>query len=153
MEIRYHWKTKFFSKKFDIYWNEILRGELFKEHLSRRVRGELNTKRYQFEAKGFLKREILITDQQKHVETGRIQISWRRSDAVISYMEKEYKWKFENFICSRWSLSDDMRVLIKYHSSAFSGLIESYTEDELLILSGFFIRNFIRKRLQRSATV
>lgn len=153
MEIRYPWKTKFFSKKFDIYQNETLRGELFKEGLSRKVTGELNTKRYQFETKGFFKREILITDQQRHIETGRIQISCRRSDAVISYIGKDYKWKFDNFICSRWSLSDGMRVLIKYHSAAFSGLIESSTENELLILSGFFIRNFIRKRFQRSASV
>lgn len=153
MEVRYHWKTKFFSKKFEIYQNEILRGELFKEGLSRKVTGELNTKRFQFETKGIFKYEITITDLQKHIDAGKILITWKKGGTCINYNGKEYKWKFENFICSRWSLSDDRRVLVKYHSNGFSGLIESYTGDELLILSGFFIRNFIRQRRKRSAAI
>lgn len=151
METRYHWKTKFFSRKFEIFQNEILKGELFKAGLSRKVTGELNAKRFQFETKGIFKNETTITDLQRHTGAGKILITWKKNGTVIVYNGKEYKWKFENFLCSRWSLSDDRRVLIKYHSNAFSGMIESYTGDELLILSGFFIRNFIRQRQNRGA--
>jgi len=151
MEIRYHWKTKFFSRKFEIFQNEILKGELFKAGLSRKVTGELNAKRFQFETKGIFKNETTITDLQRHTGAGKILITWKKNSTVIVYNGKEYKWKFENFLCSRWSLSDDRRVLIKYHSTAFSGMIESYTGDELLILSGFFIRNFVRQRQNQSA--
>jgi len=153
MEVHYHWKTKFFGRKFEIYQNEILKGELFKEGFSRKVTGELNAKRFQFETKGFFKYEVTITDLQKHIDAGKILITWKKGGTTVLYEGKEYKWKFENFICSRWSLSDERRTLIKYHSSAFSGLIESYTGDELLILSGFFIRNFIRQRHNRGAAV
>ena len=72
MEIRYDWKTKLFSKKFEIYQNEQLKGELFKEGLSRKVTGELNTKRFQFETKGFFRTETTVTDLQRHVEVGKI---------------------------------------------------------------------------------
>jgi len=151
METHYHWKTKLFSKKFEIYQNDILKGELFKEGFSRKVTGELNTRRFRFETKGIFKYETTITDLQRHIDAGKILITWKKDGTVIMYGGKVYKWKFENFICSRWSLSDDRKVLIKYHSNAFSGLIESYTGDELLILAGFFIRNFIRQRHNRGA--
>ena len=150
MEIRYDWKTKLFSKKFEIYQNEQLKGELFKEGLSRKVTGELNTKRFQFETKGFFRTETTVTDLQRHVEVGKINyFIWKKSTIVL-FKGMEYKWKFENFICSRWSLSDESRVLIKYHSNAFTGMIESYTTDEMLILSGFYIRNYLK---QSSATI
>lgn len=151
MEIRYNWKTKFFSKKFDIYQNDILKGELFKEGLSRKLTGELNTKRFQFETRGFFKFETIVTDLQRHIEVGKIKFIWGKSGTIVLYKDREYKWKFENFICSRWSLSDESRVLIKYHSNAFTGMIESYTTDELLLLSGFYIRNYLRQRSARIA--
>ncbi|MDX9947780.1 MAG: hypothetical protein RBS38_10470 [Bacteroidales bacterium] len=153
MEIHYDWKTKLFSKKFEIYQNDQLKGELFKEGLSRIVTGELNTKRFKFETKGFLKFETTITDLQRHIEAGKITFLRRKNDTIIHYKDRQYKWKFENFICSRWSLSDENKVLIKYHSNAFTGMIESYTTNELLILSGFYIRNYLRQRSAQIAAI
>ncbi len=153
MEIRYNWKTKLFSKKFEIYQNDQLKGELFKEGLSRKVTGELNTKRFQFETSGFFKFETTITDLQRHIEAGKINFLRGKRGTIVLYKDREYKWKFDNFICSRWSLSDENSVLIKYHSNAFTGMIESYTNDELLILSGFFIRNYLRQRSAHIAAV
>jgi hypothetical protein len=153
MEIHYDWKTKLFSKKFEIYQNDQLKGELFKEGLSRIVTGELNTKRFKFETKGFLKFETTITDLQRHIEAGKITFLRGKNDTIIHYKDRQYKWKFENFICSRWSLSDENKVLIKYHSNAFTGMIESYTTNELLILSGFYIRNYLRQRSAQIAAI
>ncbi|MBN2665991.1 MAG: hypothetical protein JXR67_05735 [Bacteroidales bacterium] len=153
MEIRYDWKTLLFSKKFEIYQNEQIKGELFKEGFSRKVTGELNTKRFQFETLGFFKFEATITDLQRHIEAGKITFLRGKRGAIVLYKDREYKWKFDNFICSRWSLSDENRVLIQYHSNAFTGMIESYTNDELLILSGFYIRNYLRQRSTLIAVV
>jgi len=153
MEIRYDWKTKLFSKKFEIYQNDQLKGELLKEGLSRKVTGELNTKRFQFETLGFFKFETTITDLQRHIVAGKITFFQGKRGTIILYKDREYKWKFDNFICSRWSLSDESRVLIKYHSNAFSGMIESYTTDELLVLSGFYIRNCLRQRSAQIAAI
>ncbi len=153
METHYDWKTRFFSKKFNIYQNDQLKGELFKEGLSGKVTGELNTKRFQFETKGFFKFETTITDLQRHIVAGKITFLRGKNGTTILYKDRQYKWKFENFICSRWSLSDERKVLIKYHSNAFTGMIESYTSDELLILSGFYIRNYLRQRSARMAAV
>ena len=151
MEIRYDWKTLLFSRKFEIYQNEQLRGELYKEGFSRKVTGELNTKRFQFETRGFFRSETTVTDLQRHIEVGKINYFFGKKGTIVLFEGREYKWKFENFICSRWSLSDESRVLIKYHSNAFTGMIESYTTDEMLILSGFYIRNHLKQRSAHNA--
>jgi len=146
MEIYYNWKTKLFSRKFEIYQHEILRGEIFKENWSRKVKGELNVRRIMFETKGVFKHETAIIDLQGETETGKVNFASIRSKATILYQNKEYKWQFDNLLRSKWSVSDENGPIIKYHSNAFTGIITSYTRDEILILTGFFIRNFLKQR-------
>ncbi len=51
MEIQFNWKTKLFSNRFEIYQNDMVKGELYKERWSRKVSGELNTRRVLFRNK------------------------------------------------------------------------------------------------------
>jgi hypothetical protein len=146
MEIQYNWKTKLFSKKFDIYQHEILKGELCKENWSRKVNGELDIRRVMFETKGLFKQETTIIDLQGEMTIGNIKFTNWKAKSTISYQNKEYKWQFDNFLRSKWSVSDENGVIIRYHSHAFTGIIVSYTRDEILILTGFFIRNFLKQR-------
>jgi len=146
MEIRYNWKTRLFSKKFDIYQHDVLKGELNKEIWSRQVNGELNARRILFETKGVFKHKTKIIDLQGHIETGEINFSIRKSGTVIFYQNKRYMWQFDNFLRSKWNISDENGLIIRYHSNAFTGLIVSFTRDEILILTGFFIRNFLKQR-------
>jgi hypothetical protein len=146
MEIQYNWKTKLFSKRFDIYQHEILKGELYKENWSRKVNGELNIRRVMFETIGVFKHETTIIDLQGEMIIGNIKFTNWKAKSTISYQNKEYKWQFDNFLRSKWSVSDENGVIIRYHSNAFKGIIVSYTRDEILILSGFFIRNFLKQR-------
>jgi hypothetical protein len=55
-------------------------------------------------------------------------------------------WHFDSFLRSKWSITNENGPLIKYNSHAFTGTIISYTRDEILILTGFFIRNFLKQR-------
>jgi hypothetical protein len=147
MEIYYNWKTKLFSPKFEIYRHESLKGELCKEIWPRKVNGELNARRIMFETKGVFRHQTKIIDLQGGMDMGRIIFSLRKSGTYVIYRNKKYYWQFDNFLRSRWSLNDENENIIKYHSNAFTGLIVSYTTDEILILAGFFIRNFIKQRL------
>jgi hypothetical protein len=35
------------------------------------------------------------------------------------YNGREYKWKCDNLLCSRWFFVDERRTIIKYHSKLF----------------------------------
>jgi len=106
MEIYYNWKTKLFSKKFEIYQHDILRGEIYKENWSRKVKGELNVRRILFETKGVFKYETAIIDLQGETGLGKVNFSGIRSRATILYQTKEYKWQFDNLLRSKWSVCD-----------------------------------------------
>jgi len=146
MEIQFNWKTKLFSNRFEIYQNDMIKGELYKDRWSRKLSGELNTRRVLFETKGVFKYETLITDLQGNLSLGNVKYTPWKAKSVILYQNKEYKWQFDNVLRSKWSISNENGVLIKYHSHALTGLIVSYTRDEILILTGFYIRNFLKQR-------
>lgn len=146
MEIQYNWKTRLFSNRFEIYQNDILKGELYKGVWSRKVIGELNTRRLIFETRGLFKYDTQIIDAQGEMTIGQIKYTSWKAKSTILYQNKEYKWQFDNFLRSRWSISNENGPVIKYHSNAFSGIITSYIRDEILILTGFYIRNFLKQR-------
>jgi len=114
------------------------------------VTGELNARRVRFETKGFFKNETSIIDLQGEIGAGKVIFAGIMSKATIIYQNREYKWQFDNFLRSKWSVNDENGAIVKYHSNAFTGIITSYTRDEILILTGFFIRNFLK---QRSAAI
>jgi hypothetical protein len=146
MEILYTWKTKLFSKRFEIYQHDMLVGELKKEGWSRKVSGELNSRRIVFDTRGVFKYETGIIDPQGDITIGQVKYTNWKAKSTIFYQNKEYQWRFDNFLRSKWSVNNENGALIKYHSHAFTGAITSYTRDEILILIGFFIRNFLKQR-------
>jgi hypothetical protein len=151
MEAHLTWKTKLFSKQYEIYRNDNMIGELRKEGLSRKTIGELNVKKVIFVTKGFFKRETRIMDFDEISILGTINYSAWKSKSTINYMNKEYKWQFDNFLRTKWSLGNENGIIIRYHSHGFKGIIDTYTDDEVLILTGFFIRNYLKQRSAESA--
>lgn len=146
MEIQFTWKTRLFSNRFEILKDDFLNGELKKEGWSRKVTGELNNRKIMFETKGFFKQETNIIDLIDGSALGQVKFSsWKSKSAVIC-KNTEYQWQFDNFFRSKWSLSNDNGVLIKYASHGFKGEITSNVNDEVLILAGFFIRNFLKQK-------
>jgi len=146
MQLQYKWKTKLFSNRFEILEHDRFIGELKKEGLSKKVKGELNSRGVRFETIGIFKSETNIIDLQGELTVGQIKYKNWKSKSTIFYQNKEYRWQFDNFLGSKWSISNENGAMIKYHSHALTGTITSYTRDEILILAGFFIRNFLKQR-------
>jgi hypothetical protein len=151
MEYHYTWKTKLFSRNFDIYTYETLTGTLKKEGWSRKTLGEMKGRKILFETKGFIKHETIIVNQTENTQIGSIRFNFWRSRSQINYNNREYSWQFDNFWRTRWSLSNENGYLVRYHSRGFKGTIDAYTEDVILILTGFFIRNYYKQRSSEAA--
>ena len=151
MEAHFTWKTKLFSRKFDIYSYDNLCGTLKKEGWSRKTYGELNGRIVLFETKGFVKHETIITNQADNSLIGTIKFNFWRSRSQISYNNKEYIWQFDNFWHTMWSVSNENGYLVRYHVNGLNGIIDTYTDDPVLILAGFFIRNYYKQRSSEAA--
>lgn len=146
MEVHYNWRTRFFSKNFGIFKQDMHIGELRKEGFSKKVNGELNSRRVIFDTKRFFKFETSIIDPESETIIGTVKYRKWKEKSIIQYNDKEYEWQFDNFIRSKWSISTRNGALIKYHSHGLKGSITSYTADEVLILTGFYIRNYLKQR-------
>ena len=153
METQYTWKTKLFSNRFEIYSYDKIAGEIKKESWSRRVSGELNARKIVFETRGFFNYKTQIINTENNVEIGQINYQKWRAKSTIIYDDKKYNWQFINFFRSKWTLGNENGILVKYHSRGFKGSIISYSKDEILILTGFFIRNIMNQRSAEIAAV
>jgi hypothetical protein len=151
MEVQMNWKTKLFRKQFEIYRDNIITGKLRKEDWSGKIGGELNDKKIVFETKGFFVHKTQIINIEDKSEIGQVNYHKWKAKSTIKYNNKEYQVQFDNFFRSKWSVSNENGILIKYHSHGFTGTIISYTKDEILILTGFFIRNFLKQKSARVA--
>jgi hypothetical protein len=151
MELHLAWKTKLFSKNFELYKNEMKVGQLRKESFSRKTAGWFNTRKITFLTKGFFRNETTILDTDTSDPIGTISYYLWRRKSMITYNSKEYYWQYDNLFGTRWSLGNENGVLIRYHSRCFKGTIDSYSDDEILILTGFFIRNYFKQRSANAA--
>jgi hypothetical protein len=146
MEAQYTWTTKLFSRTFEIYRDEIKVGSLTKEGWSKKSTGRLNSREIMFVTKGFFSHETQIVDIQTEASLGNILHSpWKRK-SIISLSDKEYSWQLDNFFGTKWSLANENGAIVRYQSHGFNGTIDAGTDDEILILSGFFIRNYLKQQ-------
>ncbi len=146
METKYEWKTTLFSTDFELFIDGNRSGFLNKGNLRRKVNGQLNNKKVLFTTKGFFGNETTITDPETGSFAGKIVYSLWKSKAVVEYQAYIFNWQYDNFFRTRWSIGNETGTLIRYRSECLKGSVNSYTEDEILILTGFFIRNFFRQR-------
>ena len=146
METQFYWKTKLFSRKYIIYQYGRMVGELHKVNLSRKIKGEIFGRKLIFETSGFFKQDTQIIDLQDNSVIASITYRRWKHVSAISYQGKDYTWQYENFFRSRWSLGSSNGSIVRYHSKFFNGSIYSYTNDGVLVLAGFYVRNHFRER-------
>jgi hypothetical protein len=151
METHLTWKTKLFRSLYEIYENEQPAGELKSSGWKRNAAGELKGKKLHFEIKGVFNKEFLISDPADNSTIGQIVFNTWRTKATINCHNQEYKWQFDNFLRTKWSISNENGNLVKYQSHFKNGEITSYTNDELLILTGLFIKDYLKQRAAAAA--
>jgi hypothetical protein len=151
METHLKWKAKFFSNKYEIFQYDNSIGTLSGSGWKRTSVGELRGKKVLFEIKGFFKQEFLISDPVNNSPLGKIIFNTWRTKAAITLQEKVYNFQFENFFHSKWSITDENGNLIKYDAQMKHGVILSYTDNELLILTGLYIRDYLKQRAAAAA--
>jgi hypothetical protein len=152
METQFTWKTKFFSNEYQISRYESIAGNLKNLGWKRKSAGELNGKKVFFEIKGFFDKEFLISNPDDNSQIGNIVFNMWKTKATITILDKTYSWQYDNFFNTKWSITNENGNLIKYESHFKSGDINSYTNDEILILTGLYIRNYLQQRAAASAS-
>jgi hypothetical protein len=150
METQYTWETGLFRNRFEIFKQDFLVGELQKESIFGKVKGNMFGHSIMFRTRGIFSFNTSIIDLHNEQELGSIQFKSLKIRSMVLYRNREYHCRFENILRTKWTLSDENGPVVRYYSQSFNGIITSVTSDEVLILAGFFIRNFLK---QRSASI
>jgi len=142
MQRRLYWNKPFFSNTYSIYAKDKRVGYLKEKPFSKSVYGQLNGKQYIFRNTGFFSQKTKIIDGSSNKVIGEISYNSWMTKANILAGNKEVKWKYDNIWHTKWRMILQEDTIITYASSSTRGTIETNTDDELLLLSGLYIKNY-----------
>jgi hypothetical protein len=125
--------------KYNILSDGEVVGEIKTKIFSRTYPCNFKGKEYSFVNRGFFKLRTQVTDMSSGNIVGTITFGNWKSKAQISANNKLFDFKFDNFLHTRWSISEEGGTIIQYKGSWRKGVIESELENYILILSGIFI--------------
>ncbi|WP_293310118.1 hypothetical protein [Pedobacter sp. UBA5917] len=102
---------------------------------------------YMLKSEGFSKPETKIIDN-KNTVLAVITYDWLGFKAKIVFASGEtFDWSYQNSWLSRWSLNNHTDKQILFNASAGNGVIHSNVDDDMLVLSGLFVREYYSRLL------
>jgi len=91
---------------------------------------------------GFFKQRVYIIGHANNSKVGEITFHNWKTEASLSIHDKVYKWKKDNIWNTKWRISGPEGDEIQYKGSFTSGTIHRNTDDDLLLLSGLYVKNY-----------
>ena len=164
MEKSLSWTKKAFNRTIE-FKDESgnLVGTIAFKLFDRDVVAELNNKKFKFDVHGFIKKEVIVSDEAG-TELAKLSLGLRgKAEAILANGEK-YVWKRADFFIKSWQLIHDLPftdndpVAISYdrernflNQQGEISIIESGENAELLTLTGFFIAFYFLRRRRKAA--
>ena len=147
MKTTLNWKKGAFSSTCRIFSGEKILGELSNHSFKRTAQGNIRNKQFRFQTNGLFRQVTRIIDAKNNQEIGTISYSSMMSKATLQFADHAISWKYDNAWQTRWSLSDDHGILMKFAGGFSKGTIEFEKEDDLLVLTGMFVTNFYQQAM------
>lgn len=150
MKTNLTWTKGVFNSLYKIYSSGNLIGDIKEKPLTQSAKASLNGREYLFRTHGFFNQITEIIDNTDNQVIGQVEYNTWRNKATITINGKTINWKYDNLWNTRWSLSDPTGTIMKFNSSVTQGYIDTNLDDELLVLTGLFVKNYY---LQMAFTV
>ncbi len=140
------WRKGLFDSNYQLYTNGEIRGSLIFSSWKNNARG-IALKNYYFTTEGFLNPITKIRDEN-HNQIAVITYNTWKLKATVTFNNLDHaSWSYTNSWLSQWSLTNHSNKLINYHSSTGAGTILSDNDDEVMLLSGLYIREFFSRSI------
>ncbi|SFG89182.1 hypothetical protein [Pedobacter insulae] len=144
MENLLAWRKGLFDSNYQLYANGEIKGSLVFSSWKNNARG-IALKNYYFTSEGFLHPVTKIRDEH-HNQIGVITYNALKLKATVTFNSLDHaSWSYTNSWLSQWVITNHKDKQIQYYSESTSGTVHSDTDDELMLLSGFFIREFFSR--------
>ncbi|WP_316807293.1 hypothetical protein [Pedobacter agri] len=142
MEKTLNWRKGLFDSNYQVFENAYLKFSLNFSSLKNTAIATTQNGIYLLRSDGYSNPETKVFNSN-HEVLATIRYDWLAFKAKIILASGEnLDWSFQNSWLSRWTLNNHINKQVIYNSSSGSGLIHSNVDDELLIFTGLFIREY-----------
>lgn len=136
------WKKGFFNNTYYIFNGHKIAGTLVDRSLSQSGIAEYGNNKYSFKTKGLFRQETQIIDNVTHNQIGNIRYNLWMNKAELTINHEILYWKYDDWVNTKWIISNCEGVQIRYFGTPISGRIESTVNDDILIITGLFVTNY-----------
>jgi len=142
-----NWKNNWFSGNFQLFVDGVQKGMITFGTWKSDAVSMFEDKNYYFVNEGFWQSKTKVIDRNTNEMVAIITYDSWKSKALISLNTGEqYEWKSTGIWKTQFTVSNYKDAHIMYNSGSNSGAISSDTDNELLIISGLFIKQIYNKR-------
>lgn len=145
MERRLNWTKGIFESSYQLFEGGEIKHTLFFDTWRNEARAISQQSTYFFKSNGFMNSSIQLFDDKNNLIAMINYQPWQ-SKAIVSLTSGEvYHWAFTNNWHSKWAITDLKAKHVNYDSDLSSGTISANTDDEIMLLTGLYIREYFNK--------
>ena len=147
MDKQLTWTKGLLENTYQLFENGLIINTLFFDTWKNEARsiGKENT--FLFKTNSFFDSNTQILTGKGEI-LGVINFDLWQSKAVVNLASGEqFACNFNNYLFSKWTITNFKDKQLFYYSNTTSGTITTNTDDELMVLSGLFIREHYSRAL------
>lgn len=145
MERHLNWTKGLLDSSYQLFEGGEIRHTLFFDIWHNQARAISQKSTYFFKGNGFLNSTTQVFDDQNNL-IGMIQYNTWQNKAIFTLTSGElYNWAFTNSWYSKWMITDSKAKQINYDADLSSGTIMANTDDEIMLLTGLYIKEHYHK--------
>jgi hypothetical protein len=134
------WNKGLFDSNYQIFTEGKISGSLLFDNWKNEAKGMGLTTNISFKTEGFLTPKTNILNDKNEIIGVITYESWQTKATINMASGDIFGWSFTNSWLSNWSITDFKEKSISYQSKSGTGTIESTASDEIMLLTGIFIR-------------
>jgi hypothetical protein len=134
------WNKGLFDSNYQIFTEGKISGSLLFDNWKNEAKGMGLTTNISFKTEGFLTPKTNIFNDKNEIIGVITYESWQTKATINMASGEIFGWSFTNSWLSNWSITDFKEKSISYQSKSGTGTIESTASDEIMLLTGIFIR-------------
>ena len=134
------WSKGMFDSNYQIFNDGKITGNLLFDSWKSEAKGMGLTNNISFKTQGFLSPKTNILNDKNEIIGVITYESWQTKATINMTTGEVFGWTFTNSWLTNWTITDFKEKSVSYKSKSGTGLIESSKSDEIMLLTGIFIR-------------
>lgn len=147
MEKYYTWNKGVFDSNYQIFEAGQIKSTIFFDtwRNEAKVMGQQNS--YLFRNNGFFNPITQIYNDKNEIIGTITYDTWKTKGLIILNSGEKFTCDFVNIWHSKWIITNFANKQINYDSSTSQGTVMANIDDELMLVSGFYVREYFTKML------